>query len=268
MDTPKTEETKSEQHGPRTESPVKPQSAAILQAGGEEPKDGPSQGGPISGSPGGPGAKEKSEVSGGEKSKPETSPRVQSRDPFEHTKVSAASKTEVQQEVKGEGHESQGKPQKSSSGEVDEVEAKTTPTPDEKESTPETGPDDGVESKPQEKKPRRSMPRKEKRTETLKFRATPCERDEIIDNIPDGLEFSDWARTVLIGKNAKTKSEKAHRRRLIGELGRIGNNLNQIAKKINTEGLPGDPERALELVSELHAIYVELQSLKGGDDAA
>ena len=111
------------------------------------------------------------------------------------------------------------------------------------------------------KKRRRSFPQKAKRTETLKFRATLDERNEIIDNIPEGIDFSDWARSVLLGKNIKSKANKAHQKKVIGELGRIGNNVNQIAKHLNTKGIPSDPALAIQLISELHQINSELQKI-------
>jgi hypothetical protein len=251
---------------------VKPQSVPPSKAGEGEAKDTSAQGGIRSGPPTEPSAAAKTESSGIEGSKPETTPGAPLRDPVEPTKVSAASKTEVQQETKGEHREPQAepplKPQSVPPSKAGEGEVTDTSVQGGVRSCAPASPNDSVESKSNEKGPRRSLPKKVKRIETLKFRVTPYERDEIIDNIPEGIDFSDWARSLLAGKNPKAKSEKAFRAKLIGELGRIGNNINQIARKINTEGAPRDAEQSLEIISNLHAIYLELQKIGGLSDAA
>ena len=90
----------------------------------------------------------------------------------------------------------------------------------------------------------------------LTIRLTSIERTTIDDAaIQAGLTSGSFARQVLMGAPAprqvrRPPVERAELARLLGELGRVGNNLNQLARAANT----GDQVTGAELTSALHQL--------------
>ena len=89
----------------------------------------------------------------------------------------------------------------------------------------------------------------EKRTEFLGFQLTPSERRQIEDAAKEaGSRLSEWARDLLLARSTGAAMLRAQRRNpeakaIIDtmnaagrELQAIGNNLNQIARHLNTTG--------------------------------
>jgi hypothetical protein len=78
----------------------------------------------------------------------------------------------------------------------------------------------------------------EKRTELISFRLTPTEKDKLssliteynIDNV------SDFIRQVILTQKFKTRTATQNYERLLYEINKIGNNINQIARLYNTRG--------------------------------
>jgi hypothetical protein len=89
----------------------------------------------------------------------------------------------------------------------------------------------------------------EKRTEFLGFQLTPSERRQIEDAAKEaGVRLSDWARDLLLARSTEAAMLRARRRNpeaaaimraldaAASELNAAGNNLNQIARHLNTTG--------------------------------
>jgi len=81
---------------------------------------------------------------------------------------------------------------------------------------------------------------KRARTKNLTFRLTPEERAAIDDKADRaGLETGSYAREVLLGAPAprqvrRPPVERKELARLLGEVGKIGSNLNQLARAANS----------------------------------
>ncbi len=95
------------------------------------------------------------------------------------------------------------------------------------------------------------------RTAHLTIRLTPDER-AVIDNNADraGLTSGSYARQVLLGAPAprqvrRPPVERKEVVRLLGQLGYVGNNLNQIARAINS-GEEGDQQALVQGLGDLH----------------
>lgn len=67
------------------------------------------------------------------------------------------------------------------------------------------------------------------------------------------LDFSSYARQILLNKRVKTKIEND----LLFELNKIGVNLNQIARRVNKK-------EKIQVLTELVAIEKALKELKNG----
>ncbi|MGO8868135.1 MAG: plasmid mobilization protein [Alphaproteobacteria bacterium] len=108
---------------------------------------------------------------------------------------------------------------------------------------------------------------KRARTKHLTIRLTPEER-AAIDQAADraGLTPGSYARQAVLGAPAprqvrKPPVERQELARLLGELGRVGNNLNQLARAANTgNGVDGvaHAEALGGLKTACHAILVAL----------
>lgn len=95
-----------------------------------------------------------------------------------------------------------------------------------------------------------------------KIRLSREEYREILGKVPEGLFFGVWARNTLLGQ--EQIFQKIRRQppladpQLIGQLGRIGNNLNQIARVLN---IRFSSVSAACLADELTAIRHEIMAL-------
>jgi Bacterial mobilisation protein (MobC) len=100
---------------------------------------------------------------------------------------------------------------------------------------------------------------KRARSKHLTIRLTPDERAKIdADAERAGLTAGSHARQVLLG--AKTPRqvrrppvERQELARLLGSLGHVGGNLNQLAHRFNS-GLPTDRQEVLEAIRSLNPV--------------
>jgi hypothetical protein len=95
------------------------------------------------------------------------------------------------------------------------------------------------------------------RNKHLTIRLSPDERDEINgDAQRAGLTAGSYARDVLLGAPAprqvrRPPVERQEVVRMIGQLGYIGNNLNQIARALNS-GDEADQQTLIQALGDLH----------------
>ena len=103
-------------------------------------------------------------------------------------------------------------------------------------------------------------------TQLLTFRLTPEEKAAVcVAAEARGFGPSQWARRLLLKEAGLPLPRKAKKRdadakartRLIGEINRIGNNVNQLALVANAQG-------QLPVVAALEAMAEELRSLRKG----
>ena len=82
------------------------------------------------------------------------------------------------------------------------------------------------------------MSEKENRTRSIKIRLTPFELDELKNLIQENSakNLSDFIRQVIFTGKFKTTKEQQNYERLLYEVNKIGNNINQIAKLCNIQG--------------------------------
>lgn len=94
-----------------------------------------------------------------------------------------------------------------------------------------------------------------KRTQSLKIRLTKTELEYIKDlQNRSGLNLSQLCRSILLKAKIKTPIT----RELIMELNRMGNNLNQLTKHLNTTKTPLNSVG----LSLLNDIYLEMRGLR------
>ena len=97
------------------------------------------------------------------------------------------------------------------------------------------------------------------RSKHLTIRLSPEERDDIDgDAQRAGLTAGSYARGVLLGAPTprqvrRPPVERQEVVRLIGQLGYIGNNLNQIARVLNS-GDEADDQALYQAITDLHAM--------------
>ena len=94
----------------------------------------------------------------------------------------------------------------------------------------------------------------ERRTATVTVQVTPSERAELDARAEAaGVRLSDFARAAMLGYHLKARSPVTAQ--AVAELGAIGNNLNQLARRANTteEINPADLQDALRLWREVVA---------------
>ncbi len=80
---------------------------------------------------------------------------------------------------------------------------------------------------------------REERTENLHFRVTRAEKEQIKRYAKRaGMSMSDYARRQALQKQVKIVTPEfiSDYKQICGELGRFGNNINQIAKYLNSTG--------------------------------
>ncbi|MFP7697063.1 MobC family plasmid mobilization relaxosome protein [Trueperella sp. LYQ143] len=78
--------------------------------------------------------------------------------------------------------------------------------------------------------------------------------------------FSQFARDALLSVNIIVSHKEANNRALISALGRIGNNLNQIARQVNTDQVVtlSIVHRCLELMEEIYQLIREDMEERSG----
>lgn len=97
-----------------------------------------------------------------------------------------------------------------------------------------------------------------KRTKEIKIRLTEEEHQALLERM-DGAELARWMReTCLNEKPNKKRKYKVADPQLLAALGRIGGNLNQIARQANT--VESDIEK-IRAFAELAALREQLQGI-------
>lgn len=103
-----------------------------------------------------------------------------------------------------------------------------------------------------------ARPRKpdfEQLTHRIQFRL--CEKDyEKLLELSEGFDLSDYCRKVILSKTPRRRKATPEREtliRILGELGKIGSNLNQIARS-NNRGRPQDMANIARGLQELQSV--------------
>lgn len=117
---------------------------------------------------------------------------------------------------------------------------------------------------------------KRQRTKDIRVRLTPDEYARVklaADNT--GLALGAFARAAMLdspGPRATRKPPVARKEltRILGQLGKIGSNVNQIARAINSgddpNGLTDDIKAAVVAIAEIHAAAAHALGWKAGAD--
>ena len=115
---------------------------------------------------------------------------------------------------------------------------------------------------------------KRQRTETLYARVTPEEKAAFIARADNaGMASAAFMRALALGDagpraQRRPPADHVAIRKLLGELGRVGNNINQIAHVVNCGEAPEVPELREALAAYLQlrdAIFVALGMEPAGD---
>lgn len=102
-------------------------------------------------------------------------------------------------------------------------------------------------------------PTSTKRTKSITVWLTDAEYQELQDKKTNA-RIGAWVRDTCLGVKSKKRKYKPVEPLLLRELGKIGGNLNQIAKHANTGALGGKIDR-LRLLGELAVIREQLDEL-------
>lgn len=96
-----------------------------------------------------------------------------------------------------------------------------------------------------------------RRTQTIIFRVTPEDFVLLAEEAAntDLVNTNAWVRAVAFEAVGRPELNRKNLQRLIGEIGRIGNNINQIAKVANISG-------RVDLVTDLQETRAELITFK------
>ena len=107
---------------------------------------------------------------------------------------------------------------------------------------------------------------KEKRTKTEKLRFTPTELEEIKARVPENETRSGWIRRLLLSepvpKTRKRLTAPEVDPVLMRELGKIGGNLNQIARALNVANKVGEPVSVSQVLAMLQVMEQHLDEIK------
>lgn len=98
-----------------------------------------------------------------------------------------------------------------------------------------------------------------KRTKSITVWLTDAEYQELQDKKTNA-RIGAWVRDTCLGVKSEKRKYKPVEPLLLRELGKIGGNLNQIAKHANTDALGGRIDR-LRLLGELAVIREQLDEL-------
>ena len=103
-----------------------------------------------------------------------------------------------------------------------------------------------------------------KRNKEIKVRLTEAEHHALLERMTGG-ELATWVRnTCLEEKPNKKRNYKVADPQLLSALGRIGGNLNQIARQVNT--VESDIEK-IRAFAELASIREQLQRILANYDS-
>lgn len=100
---------------------------------------------------------------------------------------------------------------------------------------------------------------KAKKTKSITVWLTDAEYQEL-HNKKTGSRIGAWVRETCLGVESKKRKYKSADPQLLRALGKIGGNLNQIAKQANTDALGGKID-SLRLLSELIVIREQLDEI-------
>lgn len=100
------------------------------------------------------------------------------------------------------------------------------------------------------------------RTIIMRFRVNPEERQVIKDNAGKQ-QVGPFVRDLALGKKAKRRAPPVSKD-LMRELAKAGNNLNQIARHINTSKKSGIDVSAIEVLAEIRDIRAALDEVLEG----
>ncbi len=117
---------------------------------------------------------------------------------------------------------------------------------------------------------------KRQRTKGVRVRLTPDEYTRVVEAADNaGLALGAFARACMLdgpGPRATRKPPVAKEEltRILGQLGKIGSNVNQIARAINSgddpNGLADDIKAAVVTIAEIHADAARALGWKAGAD--
>jgi len=101
----------------------------------------------------------------------------------------------------------------------------------------------------------------EKRTKSVKIRLYESELLEL-NQLKIGNELATWMRETCLGKKSKRRNAPIDiDPLLLRQLSAIGNNVNQLARLANANGMSAID--SVEIVSVLHDIKAELEAIRG-----
>lgn len=99
------------------------------------------------------------------------------------------------------------------------------------------------------------------RTKEIKIRLTEDEHQELLEKM-EGNQLATWIRKIALSQKIAKPYKKADPK-LLASLGRIGGNLNQIAKQANT--IDKDTDK-LRVFAQLAVIREQLNEVLNGHD--
>ncbi|WP_175507919.1 MobC family plasmid mobilization relaxosome protein [Halomonas korlensis] len=97
------------------------------------------------------------------------------------------------------------------------------------------------------------------RTIIMRFRVNPEER-QVIKYNAGKQQVGPFVRDLALGKKSKRRAPPVNKE-LVREISKVGNNLNQIARHINTSKKSGLDVSAIELLSEIREIRSSLDEI-------
>ena len=120
----------------------------------------------------------------------------------------------------------------------------------------------------EKKKVTRSGSETRKRQSTIQIRVTTAERQQIEDDASrSNLTIGSYARNVLLNapipkQGHRPPVEKKELAKLLGQIGKVGSNLNQLARTANSY-LPIESNELLKEIEALKQLRVEIKSALG-----
>lgn len=105
--------------------------------------------------------------------------------------------------------------------------------------------------------PKKTRSDRRRRKMTVIFRVTPEEHARLAEEAANtGLgNVNAWARAMMVEAAGRPEMNRKDLTIIVGHLGKIGTNINQIAKVANTDG-------RVDLVTELRAAVDEMRKLQ------
>ena len=110
------------------------------------------------------------------------------------------------------------------------------------------------------------MRKGEIRNYTFRVRVNPKEKDAVERRKENGFTMSEWLRRLALGQEVKEKRKRRAPPKvdpeLVRHLAKLGSNLNQIARAVNTMKIQGRSVELTELNLVLCSIERELKTLR------